>query len=478
MSSSDPSIPAPSPKPNLQQGAQILEDVSRAMPHALGPEQSLLSSMLQQPQEYIGMAITEKLTRDHFYLPAHAILFDLLTELYEQGSAIELVSLAQKLSDRNKLEAVGGPAALTRIYNFAPNAGHFASHLTFVKEKHTLRRIIHASNDAITQAFDNPDDVPQLLDQVETEMLSIRDDSEINRTPLIKDSVNAVMENLEILLSSGKTASGISTGYEKLDQMTSGLKPGEMFIIAARPSMGKTSFMMNIVEHVCLDLQKPCMVFSCEMTAFQIVQRLIFSRAGFRFSELNKGITPTKSDLLSIQRSASAISKSKLFIDDTASITINDLRAKARRKKRDEDIQLIAIDYLQLMRSLSKQATNSREREVAEISAGLKALAKELAIPVIVLAQLNRGPENRTSGTPRMSDLRESGSIEQDADMVGLLYRSAYYADNEEKREEEEGRAALFLAKNRNGEVGEIPLTFVAPLMRFRSGEPAAEPTP
>jgi replicative DNA helicase len=258
--------------------------------------------------------------------------------------------------------------------------------------------------------------------------------------------------------------------------MCGGLKPGEMFIIAARPSMGKTSFMMNIVEHICIDQQKPSMVFSCEMTTTQIVQRLLFSRARYRLSDLSKGITPSKKDLLNIRRASEEITNAKLFIDDTAGITINDLRAKARRKKRDEDIQLIAVDYLQLMRSLSKQAANSREREIAEISSGLKALAKELSIPVIVLAQLNRGPEGRTGGKPRMSDLRESGSIEQDADLVGLLYRSAYYANDNEERKEEEGVADLNLAKNRNGETGDIPLTFVAPLMRFESGHPAQEP--
>jgi replicative DNA helicase len=240
--------------------------------------------------------------------------------------------------------------------------------------------------------------------------------------------------------------------------------------------MGKTSFMMNIVEHICLDQNKPAMVFSCEMTTFQIVQRLVFSRARYKLSDLSKGLLPQKKDLLSIKRASEEIANAKLFIDDTPGITINDLRAKARRKKRDEDIQLIAVDYLQLMRSLSKQAANSREREIAEISSGLKGLAKELGIPVIVLAQLNRGPEGRSGGTPRMSDLRESGSIEQDADMVGLLYRSAYYAENEEERKEEEGRAILNLAKNRNGETGEVPLTFIAPLMRFETGPPAQEP--
>jgi replicative DNA helicase len=251
-----------------------------------------------------------------------------------------------------------------------------------------------------------------------------------------------------------------------------------MFVIAARPSMRKTSLMMNIVEHVCVDLAKPSMVFSCEMSASQLVQRLVFARAKFALNQLSRGYTPNKGDLQRIQRACGEIAQSKLFIDDTPGISINELRAKARRKKRDEDIQFIAIDYLQLMKSRTKQAENSREREIAEISAGIKGLAKELSIPILILAQLNRGPESRTGkslGVPRMSDLRESGAIEQDADMVGLLYRSAYYAEDAEEKEAEAGKAELVLAKNRNGETGHIPLTFIAELMRFESGPPARE---
>lgn len=216
------------------------------------------------------------------------------------------------------------------------------------------------------------------------------------------------------------------------------------------------------------------MVFSLEMSAFQLVERLLYARARFDKSRIMKGFDPVKQDLLKIKKASEDINNCKLFIDDTAGISINELRAKARRKKKEEDIQVIAIDYLQLMRSNSKQAQNSREREVAEISAGLKGLAKELNIPIIVLAQLNRGPESRVGasgggGKPRMSDLRESGSIEQDADMVGLLYRSAYYADNQEERDEEDGIAELVIAKNRNGPTGSVPLSFIKETMRFES---------
>ena len=317
-----------------------------------------------------------------------------------------------------------------------------------------------------------------MLDSVEQSILSIRESTEINQAQTLKQTVEEVMQNFQMLLTNEKTSSGITTGFEELDRKSGGLKPGEMFVVAARPSMGKTSFMMNIVEHVCLDQNKPCMVFSCEMSTAQLVQRLLFARAKFAASQLTRGYKPKKQELERVRNASLQIINSKLFIDDTAGISINELRAKARRKKRDENIQFIAIDYLQLLKSRTKQAENSREREIAEISAGIKALAKELGVPILILAQLNRGPEGRTGkslGVPRMSDLRESGAIEQDADLVGLLYRNKYYAENEEERAALEGKAELVLAKNRNGETGSIPLTFIENTMRFETGPPAEE---
>lgn len=462
----------------LQSKSESADDVARALPHALGPEKSLLSSMLQDPQEWIGVAIEEKLTKEHFYLPSHSTLFGFLIELFDSGAEIELVGLVQKLLDRGLLDRVGGPAALTDLYTYAPSPGHFRHHLQHVKDKFVLRSIIQNSNEAIAQAYDQPDEVASLLDSVEAKMLAIREGAETNKCQTTKQTVNEVLDQFRAFLSGEIKTPGITTGFQELDRKSGGLKSGEMFVVAARPSMGKTSFMMNIVEHICVDQAKATMVFSCEMSAFQLVQRLVFARAKFSMSQLSRGYTPNKGDLQRIQRAALETTASKLFIDDTPGISINELRAKARRKKRDEDIKFIAIDYLQLMKSRTKQAENSREREIAEISAGIKGLAKELHIPILILAQLNRGPEGRTGkslGVPRMSDLRESGSIEQDADLVGLLYRTAYYAENDEEREAEAGKANLVLAKNRNGETGDIPLTFIAELMRFETGMPARE---
>lgn len=452
------------------------QSAARALPHAIGPEKSLLSSMFQDPQDYIPKAVENKLGEEHFYHPAHGALFAILLEFFEQNTPIELVSFSQTLMDRDLMNTVGGPAAITEIYTYAPTHAHFDHHLEIVKDKHVLRSIISQCTEAISRAYDDQEEVEALLDNVEQQVLAIRESAEKKEKRTMESTVKQVLETFEQLIAGKGQASGMSTGYKKIDEMSNGLKAGEMFIIAARPSMGKTSFAMNLVEHMCLDQGKPAMVFSLEMSSAQLVERLLFARARFAKSNISKGFTPTKSDLMNVKKAAETIKDCQLFIDDTPSISINELRAKARRKKKESDIQVIAIDYLQLMRSNSKQAQNSREREVAEISAGLKALAKELEIPIIVLAQLNRGPESRVGnqgggGKPRMSDLRESGSIEQDADMVGLLYRSAYYADNQEDRDNEEGKAVLVIAKNRNGPTGEVPLSFIKEIMRFETRE-------
>jgi replicative DNA helicase len=457
------------------------DDVTRALPHAVGPEKSLISSMLQDPQDFIGLAIEEKLTPEHFYLPAHSTLFGFLIELFETGLEVELVSLVQRLLDRGLLDRVGGPSTLTDLYTYAPSPGHFRHHLQHVKDKFVLRAIIQNSNEAIAQAYDAPEEVAALLDSVESSFMSIRDGAETTREITNRQGVHNVVAEIEQIIRGDREQMGIATGFERLDGMTSGLQAGEMFVVAARPSMGKTSFMMNIVENVCIDQGKPSMVFSCEMSAHQLRQRLIFARARFAKSSLVPGQSPAKGDLQRMHRASLEIAAAPLFIDDTQGITIGELRAKARRRHRASGLALIAIDYLQLMRSRTRQAQNSREREIAEISAGVKGLAKELGIPIIILAQLNRGPESRAGksmGKPRMADLRESGSIEQDADLVGLLYRPGYYAEDEEAKAAEAGAAELILAKNRNGATGHIPLTFIECLMKFESGAPVRLPAP
>src|SRR5947208_8884148 len=282
----------------------------------------------------------------------------------------------------------------------------------------------------------------------------------------MKDHAMQAIETIEKLYERKGSITGISTGFVEFDRMTSGLHPSEMVVIAARPSMGKTALAMNIAEYVAINEKLPVGVFSLEMSSQQLDGELFVDRARVNLQRVRDGFLGER-DFPSLTAAASKLAEAKIFIDDSPSLEILELRAKARRLKSQQDIQLVVIDYLQLVRSPSKRAKENRQLEISEISAGLKALAKELNIPVIVVAQLNRQPEQRTGGKPRLSDLRESGSIEQDADLVGLLVRPEVYEEDEEARAEKEGEAELIIAKQRNGPVGEIPLTFLKEFTRF-----------
>lgn len=451
------------------------EGVIRSLPHAVGPEKSTLSTLLNDPVEFIPLAVEMGVTKDHFYLPAHATLFDFLLELSEAGQEIELVSLIQRLHDRGLLDRIGGPAALADLLTYSPSNAHFKRQVEILREKHKARSILSVSNGAIAAVYDSPDTIQATLERLESDVMSIRDDVSLaGRT--VKQAVASAIERLEDELNHKPSAKGLSTGFEEWDRM-GGLKPSEMIVIGARPSMGKTACLMNIVEHVCVDGGLPCLVFSAEMSTDAIIDRMIYSRARFSRSQLLRGYTPNKGDLQRIHRASTEIAAAPLHIDDKSGPSVGYIRAKARRMHREHGIGMIGIDYLQLCKGESKQAINSREREIAEISAGLKALAKDLGIPVVVLAQLNRSVEKRGKGDgknalPVMSDLRESGSIEQDADQIGLLWRADYQG------EEDTGEACLINAKNRNGPTGRIPLTFVKELARFESGKPATEPEP
>jgi len=287
----------------------------------------------------------------------------------------------------------------------------------------------------------------------------------------MKDQVMEAIEAIEQLYERRGGITGLATGFADFDKMTDGLHGSEMIVIAARPSMGKTALDMNIAEHVAVDQKKAVAVFSLEMSAQQLVQRLLCSRARVNLGRVRDGFLSER-DFPALTSAASKLAESKIFIDDSAGISILELRAKARRLKSQHGIEAIFSDYLQLLRSTSRRAQDNRQIEIAEISSGLKALAKELSIPIVVLAQLNRNPEQRagdSKGRPRLSDLRESGSIEQDADLVGLLVREEYYADSEEEKREAEGKATLIIAKQRNGPVGDVNLTFLKEFTRFET---------
>lgn len=441
------------------------QDIHRPPPHSVEAEQGVLGSMLISPRDAIA-EVVEKITADYFYVPAHQTIFDVLVELWNTGAGIDLITFTQVLRDRNVLETVGGAAAVTTLYTFVPTAANVGYYLEIVRDKYILRSIIAAGTESVRRAYEEQDEVGNLLDEVEQRIFAVGEDRFKGQMLSMKDQVMEAIESIEKLYERKGGITGVSTGFVEFDRMTSGMHAAEMIVIAARPSMGKTALAMNIAEHVAINEKLPVGVFSLEMSSQQLVQRLLCSRARVNLQKVRDGFLGER-DFPSLTAAASKLAEAKIFIDDTASLTILELRAKARRLKAQQDVQLIIVDYLQLLRSQTRRAQDNRQLEISEISAGLKGLAKELKIPVIVVAQLNRQPEQRTGGKPRLSDLRESGSIEQDADLVGLLVRPELYEEDEEARAEKSGEAELIIAKQRNGPVGEIPLTFLKEFTRF-----------
>ncbi|QQL45875.1 replicative DNA helicase [Sulfuriroseicoccus oceanibius] len=461
--------------PALQSGprkkdrkAKSIEQIEalRSVPSSHDAERGLLSSMLQDPGRIIDEVIP-LLSPAAFHHPAHELIYTILLELQNKRTPIDIVTLTQTLIDRNQLEEIGGASYIAELGEFAPTSANFATYAHIIRDKYILRRVISSCTECITSAYEEQEDVQPLLDTVEQRILQIREMGAKDQKKNTKEEVIEAVKVFEEMVKNKGGTHGTTTGLKDLDAMTDGLHGGEMFIIAARPAMGKTSLVMNVVEHIACDLNQPALVFSLEMSTQQLIQRLLCARAGVPLNRFRDGFA-TKEDFRKLTKAASQIAASKLFVDDTPGVSILELRAKARRIHNQHPLKIIAVDYLQLMKSNTKRAQENRQIEVAEISAGLKAIAKELNVPVMVLAQLNRNPEGRADNKPKLSDLRESGSIEQDADVVGLLVRSAYYATNEDERDERQGEAELIIAKQRNGPTGEIPLTFINEIMRFR----------
>ena len=451
--------------PNSPTGSA--QDIHRTVPHSVEAEQGVLGSMLISPRETIAECV-EKINEDYFYIPAHETIYTVLVELWNAGQAIDLITFTQVLRDRNLLESVGGAAFVTSLFTFVPTAANVQYYLDIVRDKYILREIIAAATESVRRAYEEQDEVNNLLDEVEQRIFAVGEDRFKGQMLTMKDQVMEAIESIEKLYERKGGITGISTGFVEFDRMTSGMHGAEMIVIAARPSMGKTALVMNIAEHVAVQEKLPVGVFSLEMSSQQLVQRLLCSRARVNLQKVRDGFLAER-DFPSLTAAASKLAEAKIFIDDSAGLSILELRAKARRLRAQHDVQLLIVDYLQLLRSTSRRAQDNRQLEISEISAGIKGLAKELKIPIIVVAQLNRQPEARSGGKPRLSDLRESGSIEQDADLVGLLVRPEIYEEDEEARAEKAGEAELIIAKQRNGPVGEIPLTFLKEFTRFET---------
>jgi len=444
--------------------------LDRLPPFSLEAEQGVLGCVFLSPNECLGECIQRfRSGPEVFYDLRHRTLFELLVGMYDRKEAIDLITVQQRLKDKGQLESVGGLAYLGTLADAVPSAANLAYYVDIVREKHILRRMIHACTAVVGRVYEHEGEVDALLDEVERDILHISEERVESATRSIKDLVHKAINTIEDFHARQGMLTGISTGFTDLDRLTSGLHGGEMIVIAARPSMGKTSLAMNIAEHVVIDQRLPVGVFSLEMTAESLVLRTLCSRARVNLRDIREGFLAER-DFPKLTGAAGKLANAPLFIDDSPALSILQLRARARRMVQQHGLKLFVIDYLQLLHSTSARAEN-RQQEIADISNGIKALAKELDVPVIVLSQLNRDLEKDKSRKPRLSDLRESGAIEQDADLVALLYKPNSGDDDDGPTREEADAVPinLLIAKQRNGPTGDVPLTFLKGYTRFES---------
>lgn len=435
-------------------------------------ERRVLSRVMASPED-MDFFLTQGLTEDYFYVPAHRIIWNICKKRFDADKPVDIQAVISDLELTNQLEKVGGHCNVLDILATVPINALRQRDFDELKRAYISRKMLEVCQDTMQDVYEGKVDAADMLDTAERRIFAIRTDCMPNKETTFAEAMIKVVNKLERGVKLKGQPDGATTGFTELDRYTSGLHPGELFVIAGRPSMGKTAFMLNIVQNIIGNDDACALVFSLEMTQTGLGERLLHATSGVSKSTItdNQGQIP-KGSLNELRNAVKWLRTRDLVICDKGEPTIGYIRAYARRVKREHPkLAVIAVDYLQLMRSNSKQASNSREREVAEISGGLKALAKELDVPVICLSQLNRAVESRTGkehGVPYLSDLRDSGSIEQDADLVGLLHRPVYYlSPDDPHREEVANLAFLDLAKNRNGATGRIPLFFEAPLMRF-----------
>jgi replicative DNA helicase len=455
----------------------------RLPPHALEAEQAVLGCALLAPQECLGECVeTLKAGPMAFYDIRHQVLYELLVEMYDKKEHVDLITVQQRLKDQGQLESVGGRGYISELPDKVASAAMIGTYLSVVWDKYILRRTIQVCSSVVAKAFEHTDSVDSLIDEVEKDILQISQERVNTTSPGMRELVNKAVEKIQFYYTHAGQTTGISTGFLDLDRMTNGLQPGDMVVIAARPSMGKTSFAMNIVEHVAVEQKIPVGVFSLEMTSESLVMRMLSSCSRVNMRNIQDGFL-AETDFAKLTSWAGRLAAAPLYIDDTSGLSILQMRAKARRMWQQHHVRLIVIDYLQLLHSTSRRAEN-RQQEIADISNGIKALAKELRVPVIVLGQLNREFEKDKSRKPKLSDLRESGAIEQDADLVGLLYKADPENPGRAQSRDDDGEAGveqdvipvnLLIAKQRNGPTGDVRMTFLKKFTRFENAAKISE---
>lgn len=441
---------------------QEAASLDKVPPQNIEAEQAVLGAILMDNAS-LNKAL-EIVTQDDFYKTSHRQIFAAILDLNERNEAVDLITLTDHLRRKNELEAVGGAATLTAIVNSIPTAANIRQHSRIVHEKAVLRNLITTATDIVSQSFDDRKRVEELLDYAERSIFGISEKKIRPSFVTVKEIIKGSFETIERLYEKKERVTGVATGFTELDDLTSGLQPSDLIVIAGRPSMGKTSLALGVAQHLAIEKRGTAAIFSLEMSKEQLVMRMLCSEARVDAHKLRSGYLG-RADWPKLTTAAGRLTEAQIYIDDTPALSVLEMRAKARRLKAERGLDLLIVDYLQLMRGRGEADT--REQEISEISRSLKALAKELQLPVIALSQLSRAVESRADRRPVLADLRESGAIEQDADIVIFIYRDELYHQTDENK----GIADIHIGKQRNGPVGTFKLAFLERYTRFENLE-------
>jgi replicative DNA helicase len=437
------------------------QSLERTLPHNIDAEKAVLGAILVNNENYYR--VMESLKPGDFYLDSHRVIYRKMVDLIEKSKAIDLVTIQDELDRSSQLEAAGGIAYLASLLDGVPHLVNVDHYIEFIRERSLLRQMINATNKIMAECFDQAEPAEEILDRAEQALFDLSEKRMRIGFVSVKEMELPAARLLEKLAKEREMITGVATGFRDLDRLTSGLQPGDLVILAARPSMGKTALCLNIAQHVALHKNLPVGMFSLEMSKEQLLMRILCAEARVDAHKLRTGYL-SKDDFRKLIDALGETAKAPMFIDDSSTLTVMEMRAKCRRLKAEQDLSIIIVDYLQLMSGYGR--VENRTQEISGISRGLKALAKELKVPVIALSQLSRAPEQRQGDhKPQLSDLRESGSIEQDADLVIFIYREEVYKPSDENG----GLAELIIAKQRNGPTGTVKLAFLREFTRFET---------
>jgi replicative DNA helicase len=436
----------------------------RTLPHNLEAERSVLGAILLHNDAFNLAA--EVIDSGDFFRDAHRRIFDRMVKLSERNNAIDLVTLKDELGRAGELDEVGGPAYIAALVDGVPRSMNVEHYARIIKEKATLRNLIFSANKILSTAYEGAEEADLILDQAEHAIFAIADDKIREGFVSLRELAHSSLDTIEKLHARKELVTGVPTGFTDLDEMTSGLQPSDLIIVAARPSMGKTSLVLNVAQHVGTKTGMTVGFFSLEMSKEQLFMRLLTSEARIDAHRLRGGFLGER-DWGRLSTAIGTLSEARIFIDDTPSIGVLEMRAKCRRLKSEHGLHLVIIDYIQLMQGRGR--FENRTLEVASISRSLKGLAKELSVPIVVLSQLSRAPESRSDHRPQLSDLRESGALEQDADVVAFIFREDLYQDKSQPPTDAQGVAELIIGKQRNGPTGVVKLAFIREFTRFEN---------